>query len=153
MHRLTLLIPPALLLILFAILMWFIAMSLPQLSLTQEIHFSIPLFMVMSGIFLVLMSSVVFLRLKTTLNPMKPEFATVLIKTGVYQYSRNPIYLGLTIILLGWGVYLNNILALLFVAGFVYYINRFQIKPEEESLSKIFGVQFEEYKRSVRRWL
>ena len=93
------------------------------------------------------------MRLKTTLNPMKPELTTVLIKTGIYQYSRNPIYLGFVIILLGWGIYLSNALALLFVAGFVYYMNRFQIEPEEKSLSQIFGAQFEEYKHKVRRWL
>ncbi|MDR4518459.1 MAG: isoprenylcysteine carboxylmethyltransferase family protein [Nitrosomonas sp.] len=132
-------------------MMWLTAKFSPFLSIKQ-IHASIPLFMVIAGVILILMSSVSFLRQKTTLNPMKPESSSVLIKTGLYQYSRNPIYLGLATILLGWGLYLNNIVALLCIAGFVYYMNRFQIEPEEETLGKIFGVQFDEYKGRVRRW-
>lgn len=84
---------------------------------------------------------------------MKPESSSTLIKTGLYRYSRNPIYLGLAVILFGWGVYLSNILTLLFLVGFVLYLNRFQIEPEEKSLEQRFGVQFEEYKHKVRRWL
>ena len=84
---------------------------------------------------------------------MKPELTTTLIKTGLYQYSRNPIYLGFVIMLTGWGLYLNNAPGLILVVGFIYYMNRFQIEPEEESLSRIFGTEFELYKRTVRRWL
>ena len=152
MQRLTLLVPPVILVIIFATMMWIITKSIPFFSVSH-IHYAIPLFMVITGIFLILMSSVAFLGQKTTLNPMKPESASVLIKTGLYQYSRNPIYLGLATILLGWGLYLNNIMALLLITVFVYYMNRFQIKPEEKALRQIFGVQFEEYKNRVRRWL
>ncbi|MCB1984174.1 MAG: isoprenylcysteine carboxylmethyltransferase family protein, partial [Nitrosomonas sp.] len=134
MYRLTLLIPPALLLIVFATMMWLIGVFFPFLSLNQERQLWVPLLIIMAGIFLIIMSSITFVRLKTTLNPMKPESSSTLIKTGLYRYSRNPIYLGLAVILFGWGVYLSNILTLLFLVGFVLYLNRFQIEPEEKSL-------------------
>ncbi len=90
---------------------------------------------------------------KTTLNPIKPELTTVLIQNGPYRYSRNPIYLGFALILLGWSLYLSNFLALLLVAGFIGYMNQFQIKLEEKLLSQRFGNIFNEYKNNVRRWV
>ncbi len=153
MHRLALVIPPALVLLIFIAIMWIIASHITYFTLVSGLHPALPLILTMTGIIFILLSSIPFLRNKTTLNPMKPELTSVLIKTGLYQYSRNPIYLGFVIILLGWGFYLRNILAMLLIAGFVFYMNRFQIEPEEKSLRKAFGIQFEEYERKVPRWL
>ncbi|WP_177166553.1 isoprenylcysteine carboxylmethyltransferase family protein [Nitrosomonas sp. Nm51] len=146
-------IPPVLVWVVFALAMWFLSVSVPVLLLKTGPNIVFPVIMTAIGAFIILSCAVTFMRKKTTLNPMKPELATALIKTGLYQYSRNPIYLGFVIMLTGWSVYLNNVPAFILIAGFIFYMNRFQIEPEERSLSRIFGAEFELYKRTVRRWL
>ena len=93
------------------------------------------------------------MRARTTINPVKPSSASSLVITGIYRLTRNPMYLGSLFILLGWAVFLANVLAFLLLPGFVLYINRFQIIPEETALSGIFGSEFATYKANVRRWL
>ncbi|SEN07224.1 Protein-S-isoprenylcysteine O-methyltransferase Ste14 [Nitrosomonas marina] len=139
--------------VLFAIAMWFLAILFPVSLFKTEPHALFPLLMIAVGLLVILLCAATFIRKKTTLNPIRPESTTILISSGLYQYSRNPIYLGFVIILAGWGMYLNNIPALLLIAGFIFYMDRFQIELEEQLLSQIFGDQFEIYKRSVRRWL
>jgi protein-S-isoprenylcysteine O-methyltransferase Ste14 len=73
--------------------------------------------------------------------------------SGIYQVSRNPMYVGLALFLTAWAVYLSSIWACLGVLGFVLYISRFQIAPEERALTKIFGTEFTNYQSKVRRWL
>ncbi len=87
------------------------------------------------------------------MNPIKPGAASSLVSSGVYRFTRNPMYLGLSVTLLGWAVFLSNWLALLAVPVFVLYINRFQIDPEERVLSSLFGAEYAAYKEKVRRWL
>ncbi len=87
------------------------------------------------------------------MNPIKPGAASSLVSSGVYRFTRNPMYLGLSVTLLGWAMFLSNPLALLAVPLFVLYINRFQINPEERVLSSLFGAEYAAYKEKVRRWL
>ena len=94
---------------------------------------------------------VTFRRAGTTPNPFKPT--TAFVTHGPYRFTRNPMYLGLLLTLLAWAVFLFNPMALLFVPIFVLYINRFQIKPEEQVLSSLFGAEYMAYKGQVRRWL
>ena len=63
------------------------------------------------------------------------------------------MYLGLSVTLMGWAVFLSNLVALLATPLFVLYINRFQINPEERVLSSLFGAEYAVYKGKVRRWL
>lgn len=63
------------------------------------------------------------------------------------------MYLGFLALLTAWAVYLSNGLALVFPVGFVAYMNRFQIEPEEKALATLFGREFADYKSRVRRWL
>ncbi|MBU2713257.1 isoprenylcysteine carboxylmethyltransferase family protein [Zooshikella sp. WH53] len=95
----------------------------------------------------------IFKNVQTTVNPLRPQNTTCLVKTGVYQFTRNPMYLGLFFMLLGWGCYLANGYALVMSLVFVLYMNHFQIVPEERCLSALFGDEYEAYKQSVRRWL
>ncbi|MCE2595728.1 isoprenylcysteine carboxylmethyltransferase family protein [Motilimonas cestriensis] len=94
-----------------------------------------------------------FRRSDTTVNPMHPEQATKLVTTGVYQYSRNPMYLGLLACLLTWAFYLQTLSGFFAVPLFVLYMNQFQIKPEEMALTRLFGDEFTQYCQRVRRWL
>lgn len=153
MRQLDLLIPPVPVLIIFASLMGCVALFFPSMTSGLESIVTLAVLMGLAGALLILVSSVSLIRYKTTLNPMRPELTAVMVKTGVYQYSRNPIYLGLLIILTGWAIYLNNILSMLLVPAFVHYMNRFQIEPEEKALHHRYGTEFEEYRSLVRRWL
>ncbi|BAU77218.1 putative protein-S-isoprenylcysteine methyltransferase [Metapseudomonas furukawaii] len=89
----------------------------------------------------------------TTVNPLKPETASSLVSSGVYRYTRNPMYLGFAVALVAWSIYLGSLVALLGVLGFVLYMNRFQIIPEEHALASLFREEFAAYRRRVRRWL
>lgn len=94
-----------------------------------------------------------FRHAETTINPMKPESSSALVASGIYRWTRNPMYLGLLWILLGWGIYLSNAPAYLVLPGFVLYMNRFQIEPEERALTRIFGPAFAAYRAHVRKWI
>jgi protein-S-isoprenylcysteine O-methyltransferase Ste14 len=96
---------------------------------------------------------VAFRRRQTTVDPIKPDKASTLVTTGCYQYSRNPMYLGLALVLAAWAVYLANLVALLVLPAFIAYMTRFQIKPEERALLDKFGAEFALYMSRVRRWL
>ncbi len=92
-------------------------------------------------------------RAHTTVSPIKPEAATDLVTSGAYRFTRNPMYLGLCLVLLAWAVFLSSAWAVLGPMAFVLYINQFQIAPEERVLSKLFRQAFAEYQSKVRRWL
>jgi isoprenylcysteine carboxyl methyltransferase len=94
-----------------------------------------------------------FLFAKTTIDPLKIEKTSQLVANGIYQYSRNPMYLGLAFVLLAWNAYLGSLSAILGVMLFVWYITEFQIKREEENLQNIFGDAFTAYCQRTRRWL
>ncbi len=94
-----------------------------------------------------------FIRARTTISPLKPNSASVLVITGVYRITRNPMYVGLVFFLLAWGVYIGSIVSLVCVPLFMVYIKLFQILPEERMLQEKFGNEYLSYKNSVRRWL
>ena len=94
-----------------------------------------------------------FFRAKTTVNPLKPENSKVLVVAGLYKFTRNPMYLGMLLLLFGWTFWLGNPVGLCLPFIFVWYITKFQIKPEELALVDIFGDQYVQYKQQVRRWL
>lgn len=93
-----------------------------------------------------------FFGSKTSIDPRNPSKVSTLITGGLYQYSRNPMYLALLLLLLSWGLYLGNAFNTLLAAGFVYYMNTFQIIPEEEVLTIMFGKEYQKYCVIVRRW-
>lgn len=94
-----------------------------------------------------------FRKAQTTPNPKEIDKATSLVTSGIYQYTRNPMYLGLTLILLGWALYLSHFLAFILIPIFMMYIARFQIQPEERMMTQKFGQAYQNYCAKVRRWL
>ncbi len=95
-----------------------------------------------------------FRQAKTTVNPVQPTQASTLVVSGIYRFSRNPMYLGFLFLLLSWAAFLANIPALLLGPPlFAGYMNKFQILPEEKILCSLFGDDFEIYKNRVRRWI
>jgi protein-S-isoprenylcysteine O-methyltransferase Ste14 len=146
-------IPPVIVLLVLAIMMWISAKNFPFLTLNFDFNVVIAAVVAVFGCGMVMVGSHSFHRVGTTVNPMKPEATTSLVMEGVYRFTRNPIYLGLAMILSSWGVYLSNLSSLIFVCLFIIYMNHFQIRPEERMLHKLFGARFERYKHQVRRWL
>jgi protein-S-isoprenylcysteine O-methyltransferase Ste14 len=96
---------------------------------------------------------IAFRRAKTTVNPMKPENSTMIVSSGVYRITRNPMYVGMAFILLAWAVFLASPWALFGPLIFAAYITRFQIRPEERVLAARFGAEFASYQARVRRWI
>jgi len=94
-----------------------------------------------------------FKKQSTTVNPIKIENASSLVTSGVFEYSRNPMYLGMALTLFGLALMFNVIGGTLFTLLFTIYITKFQIKPEEEVMEKLFGEDFLKYKQNVRMWL
>ena len=103
------------------------------------------------GISLILWHADYFKRYNTPIKPF--EHSTHLIKDGMYRYSRNPIYLGMAVILFGGAMVLGSLSPFVVVPVFIIIIERAFIVKEEEFLESIFGDEYLEYKNSVRRWL
>jgi protein-S-isoprenylcysteine O-methyltransferase Ste14 len=94
-----------------------------------------------------------FRRARTTVSPLQPERTSALVATGIYRFTRNPMYVGLLIILFAWSVFLLSALSVVGPLMFVLYMGRFQIAPEERVLSTLFGPDYADYSARVRRWL
>lgn len=90
---------------------------------------------------------------RTTVHPMAPLKASTLVNSGVFQISRNPMYLSLAIVLLALCVWLGDPVTLIGVVFFIAYMTRFQIIPEERALTHLFGDDYKRYCQQVRRWL
>jgi protein-S-isoprenylcysteine O-methyltransferase Ste14 len=146
-------IPPPLVAALFAAAMWLIARWLPELAFQFPGRKIVGVAAVAAGVVPVAAGVEKFIGARTTVNPLRPETASSLVTGGVFGLTRNPMYLGLALALFGWVLWLGNGACALLLAGFVGYITRFQIIPEERALRAHFGEPFEAYTRRVRRWL
>lgn len=153
MHHLELKIPPPLVGLCVALLMWLAARLVAPFEWPLVLRGIAGLGFVVAGVGFAIAGVRSFARAKTTVNPTKPAATSSLVVTGVYRFTRNPMYLGMLLVLLGWAVYLANAVAFLLVPLFVLYISRFQIVPEERVLYEKFGAEFTAYKARVRRWL
>lgn len=94
-----------------------------------------------------------FRRARTTIDPHHPSRASSIVDRGIYRFSRNPMYLGLVMVLFGVVCWRGTWLGLAVIAGFIAYLTRFQIQPEERLLSERFGDAYLAYRARVRRWL
>ena len=106
-----------------------------------------------AGIAIALLGVVEFRRAQTTVDPMYPTRASAIVSNGVFRHTRNPMYVGFALLLLGWCAWLANPLALASWLAFVAYLDRVQIPAEERALRERFGEAFTEYVARTRRWL
>jgi len=133
--------------------MWLGAWLVPALTFRLPGRSFLTLAAAVAGAAISVLAVLAFRRAGTTVNPMNPDSSSSLVVSGIYTRSRNPMYLGLLLILLAWGMYLSNAMAFLILPGFMWYMNRFQIEPEERVLASRFGEQFDSYASRVPRWL
>jgi protein-S-isoprenylcysteine O-methyltransferase Ste14 len=144
-------IPPPVVALLCAGAMWLMAGEAAAPAATLQIGGAILLGG--AGLAVMLAGVLSFSRAKTTVNPLKPDSATALVTSGVYRYTRNPMYLGMLLVLAGWAAFLAAPAALAGVLAFWLYIGRFQIRPEERALAALFGQAYADYQARVLRWL
>lgn len=152
-HALELRIPPPVVAALVAGAMWGISLAAPLIDAPGSIRNVAAAILAVVGGSFVIAGMVSFALARTTINPLKPETTTYLVRSGVYGISRNPMYVGLLFALVGWAVYLASAWALVGPVAFVLYMNRFQIAPEERVLAALFGADYSVYASTVRRWL
>lgn len=153
MHRLKLKIPPVALVLLFALAMWLVARMSPGSGIEIPGREWVALVILIAGFALIIVGASAFISAKTTINPMSPESATSIVSSGIYKLSRNPMYVGLFIMLMAWVIFLGNILTALLLPPFILCMNRSQIIPEENALLTKFGDEYARYMKSVRRWI
>lgn len=152
MEKLELRLPPPLVALTTALMMGLQNHYLP-------INFSLPgsryliLLLTLVGICLGVIGVIQFRAAQTTIHPTHPDRSAHLVTDGIYRYSRNPMYLGLLLLLIAWAIYLNSVISPLFVVLFVFYMNRFQIIPEERALKEKFEDKYQRYFSQVRRWI
>lgn len=118
-----------------------------------EVPFLIVFAMALAGCVFVLPAVASFARYDTTVNPQVPSQTTTLVTSGVYGITRNPMYVGMLLILFAFVLWLGAPSAFVIVGAFFLSIDRFQIKAEEHVLSQKFGDDYQNYKGRVPRWL
>jgi protein-S-isoprenylcysteine O-methyltransferase Ste14 len=153
MQSLELKIPPLPLAVVVAVLMWLVAKYVPVIEVDRVLAGIVAGCLGIGGLGCIVAGVLQFRTSKTTVNPIRPDKAATLVTSGIYAHTRNPMYVGRTMMLLGWGVWLGSVYALVLTVAFVLYLNHFQIAPEEKALHARFGTEFLAYKHRVRRWL
>ena len=106
-----------------------------------------------AGLALAVRGLVDFRRARTTVDPRHPERTARIVTHGIYRFSRNPMYLGFVLLLLGLAIALQSAVGLPVTAVAASFLHRFQIAPEERWLSERFGAEYVAYRARVRRWL
>ena len=150
MKKLELKIPPLVIMLIFGLCI-FLLSTIDPFSFKNIKVASITLTIL--GAIISISSVIIFKNEKTTVDPMNPNKSNNLVVKGIYNYSRNPMYLSFYLWLLSFSIYCGSILAILFSPLFILYLNVFQIKPEERILLDKFGEIYLNYKNSVRRWI
>ena len=145
-------IPPAIVFLVFGLLMYLLAEFLPVGYFDFFGRHYLMIALVVFAIIIAIVALLQFYASKTTIDPTQPDKTIKLVTSGIYAYTRNPMYLALLVLLLAWGVWLGNAFNTLLAAGFVAYMNRFQIEPEEQALRQIFEKDYKQYCLLVRRW-
>lgn len=106
-----------------------------------------------AGVLIALLGIWQFKVAKTTIDPKRPDKVSNIVSSGIYRLTRNPMYLGMLIVLIAAVFKFADLSGSLAIILFISYITLFQIKPEERMIEKLFGEEYLAYKNQVRRWL
>jgi protein-S-isoprenylcysteine O-methyltransferase Ste14 len=146
-------IPPPLVGLLVAAMMWGISQVTPFADVPARVRLGAAIAIALAGVATAISGVAAFRRARTTVNPLKPETSASLVTSGIYRLTRNPMYVGLALVLIAWAVFLSSPWSFLGPLVFALYMNRFQIMPEERVLLRTFGETYSIYRAQVRRWL
>ena len=144
-------IPPPIVTLAFGLMIYFSRNIFPDIN--NIIFYILSLFFIILGPFILICAVRSFKAEQTTINPININNASSLVISGVFKYSRNPMYLGMVFILLALSFRFNLVGGILFTSIFIMYITKFQIIPEEAAMKSIFGEDFNKYKNKTRRWI
>lgn len=146
-------IPPLLQFFICAVVGWAASQALESLAFSWTLLLPIGVALVGTGIAIGVVAVGAFARASTTVNPIDPNKAETLVTTGIFRVSRNPMYLGMLLVLIGGAFLLSNLSALIGPALFVAAMTELQIKPEEQVLQSKFGDTYRVYSAQTRRWI
>ena len=146
-------IPPPILLLITGTIMWFVAKSEFAYPISIPYPLALSVSLAAIGIAIASIAARQFSIAKTTVNPLSPETATSLVDGGIFSVSRNPMYVGLLLVSIGWAAWLASLANIAVIVLSVVVMTNLQIKPEEDALRKLFVEEYAEYCRNVRRWI
>ena len=144
-------IPPPLIAMICVLIIFLSKSIFPSFVFSYKLQLGI--FVSTIGFLLLIISIKSFIDNKTTINPLNLKKSTYLVTSGVFRFSRNPMYLGMLLFLLGTAIILNIIGGLIISILFIFYMNFFQIILEEKALENLFGKNYRNYRKTVRRWI
>lgn len=150
--NLALKIIPPIQVIISAILMYALANSFPQCHFDISIRWPIIIVLIVSACTIGALALYDFHKHQTTFHPHTPEKTSTVVDSGVFAYSRNPMYVSMVIALIAFIFYLQNFVSIIILPLFIWYITRYQIIPEEQMLNKLFPRDYLNYCQKVRRW-
>ena len=144
-------IPPPLIVLTLIISIYFSSKKIDLINIPFQLEISF--FILFVGILIFIYPVLQFIKSKTTVDPIKFKKVNKLVTSGVFKYSRNPMYLGMLMIVLSTSIFYLNIYSILTPFLFIFWINKFQIKREEAFLTEKFGKEYLSYKNKTKRWL
>ena len=144
-------IPPPLIVLTLIISIYFSSKKIDLINIPFQLEISF--FILSLGILVFINPVLKFIKSKTTINPIQFEETNRLVTSGIFKYSRNPMYLGMLMIIISTSIFYLNIYSILTPFLFIFWINKFQIKREEIFLTEKFGKEYLSYKNKTRRWL
>lgn len=146
-------IPPPFVTLIIGTAMWSLKYLQPPMHIEPRLHYALTGIIALFAPLVATPAFVAFRRAKTTINPVQIDRASRVVTGGIYRFTRNPMYVGLTALLTAWGVWLAVPLALLGPVAFALFTQRFQILPEERVMHARFGGLYDAYRQRVRRWI
>ena len=144
-------IPPPILVLILVISNYFSSKKIDLIHFPNQDLISI--IILLMGMFILINPIFKFIKSKTTIDPIKFKKVNKLITSGIYKYSRNPMYLGLLMIVISTSMFYLNIFSITTPFLFYFWINRFQIRREEIFLTEKFGKEYMSYKTKTRTWI
>jgi len=144
-------IPPPIVTLVFGLSIYFSRGMFPAVEVWYSFYLGV--FLLFLGFFILISAVRLFRKDKTTVNPLSPDQATKLVTDGIFKYSRNPMYLGMALVLASIAVFFNLLGGIILIALFCAYITKFQIIPEERAMSDLFSDDFDKYIKETRRWV
>lgn len=145
-------VPPDIVAVVIGSAMWLVSRTTQPIDVLGSARVPLGGLLLVLGWVLIVMARTAFSRAGTTFSPIAPDRTSALVTTGVYRFTRNPMYVGMAMVLLSLGVLLASMYSLLLPVVFVLYIDRYQIAPEERLLASRFGEEYRDYAGRVRRW-
>ena len=146
-------IPPGVQVLFFGGAMWVISKYTEIVSLDFKGINEFALFFLSGGVLMIGFGIAEFRKSKTTITPLHPDQASRFVTSGIYRFTRNPMYFGMLLILFSIWLYLQNLANSIVLPLYVWFIRKYQIIPEEEALHKLFGEEYQHYQDKVRRWI